>query len=69
MTADTLSGPDVTRNDAAHTQLALDLAASLGGSVVTQRALDRLAYAHDASHYLLVPQTVVTPRSTDQVAG
>ncbi|MDX6317185.1 MAG: D-lactate dehydrogenase, partial [Nocardioidaceae bacterium] len=35
---------------------------------MTRRALDRYAYAHDASHYLLVPQTVVTPRSAEQVA-
>ncbi len=68
MTTDTVSGPDVTRSDSAHAQLAVSLAASLGESAVTQRALDRLAYAHDASHYLLVPQTVVTPRSTNQVA-
>jgi D-lactate dehydrogenase len=27
-----------------------------------------LKYAHDASHYLLVPQTVLTPSSADQVA-
>ncbi len=35
---------------------------------MSQRSLDRLKYAHDASHYLLVPQTVITPRSTEQVA-
>lgn len=50
-----------------HLLLAADISAMLGEGVVTQRALDRLAYAHDASHYLLVPQTVVTPRSTEQV--
>ncbi len=35
---------------------------------MSQRSLDRLKYAHDASHYLLVPETVITPRSTEQVA-
>jgi D-lactate dehydrogenase len=45
-----------------------DLASLLGDDAVTQRPLDRFAYAHDASHYLLVPQTVVTPRSAEQVA-
>ena len=32
------------------------------------RATDRLAYAHDASHYLLTPQAVVTPEGTADVA-
>ncbi|WP_308467246.1 FAD-binding and (Fe-S)-binding domain-containing protein [Rathayibacter soli] len=35
---------------------------------VTERAIDRLAYAHDASHYLLVPGAVVTPKTSDEVA-
>jgi D-lactate dehydrogenase len=35
---------------------------------VGARATDRLAYAHDASHYLLTPQAVVTARDADQVA-
>jgi D-lactate dehydrogenase len=35
---------------------------------VTTRAIDRLAFGHDASHYLLTPQAVVTPKSSDQVA-
>lgn len=30
---------------------------------------DRLAMAHDASHYLLTPRAVVTPSSTEQVAA
>ncbi|MDT0265830.1 FAD-binding and (Fe-S)-binding domain-containing protein [Streptomyces sp. DSM 44915] len=36
---------------------------------VAARASDRLAFAHDASHYLLVPQAVVTPRDREQVAA
>jgi D-lactate dehydrogenase len=51
-----------------HQQLAEELSSALGPQAVTQRSLDRLKYAHDASHYLLVPQTVVTPTSADQVA-
>ncbi|WP_436789980.1 FAD-binding and (Fe-S)-binding domain-containing protein [Yinghuangia sp. YIM S10712] len=35
---------------------------------VAARAIDRLAYAHDASHYLLVPRAVVRPRNAAQVA-
>ncbi len=63
MTAETIAaGTDV------HRQLALDLSSSLGDDAVTQRSIDRLKYAHDASHYLLVPQTVVVPRSAEQVA-
>lgn len=31
------------------------------------RASDRLSFAHDASHYLLVPQAIVTPRDAAQV--
>lgn len=36
---------------------------------VRSRATDRLAYAHDASHYLLTPQAVVVPDGTAQVAS
>lgn len=36
---------------------------------VRSRASDRLAYAHDASHYLLTPQAVVAPSTVDQLAG
>ncbi|MFE6820951.1 FAD-binding and (Fe-S)-binding domain-containing protein [Streptomyces sp. NPDC057690] len=36
---------------------------------VAARATDRLSFAHDASHYLLVPQAVVTPRDPGQVAA
>src|SRR5436305_13921996 len=33
---------------------------------VAARASDRLGFAHDASHYLLTPQAVVTPRPAPQ---
>ena len=36
---------------------------------VGTRASDRLAAAHDASHYLLTPQAVVKPRSREEVAA
>ncbi|MBL7496358.1 FAD-binding oxidoreductase [Frankia sp. CNm7] len=36
---------------------------------VAARASDRLAFAHDASHYLLVPRAVVAPADADQVAA
>jgi D-lactate dehydrogenase len=36
---------------------------------VTARLSDRLAMAHDASHYLLTPAAVVTPRTADEVAA
>lgn len=42
---------------------------SLSQEVATDRPLDRHALAHDASHYLLVPDVVVRPRSTDEVAA
>lgn len=32
------------------------------------RSIDRLAYAHDASHYLMVPSAVATPMSVEDVA-
>jgi len=35
----------------------------------TQRAIDLVAMAHDASHYLLRPHTVATPESIEQVAA
>lgn len=40
----------------------------VGPGLTRSRTMDRLALAHDASHYLLVPQAVVTPSSSDQVA-
>jgi D-lactate dehydrogenase len=36
---------------------------------VRARAIDRLAYAHDASHILLTPQAVVVPRDASEVAA
>lgn len=45
------------------------LSAELGASGVSRRALDRYALAHDASHYLLVPELVATPRDAAQVAA
>ncbi|WP_019179598.1 FAD-binding and (Fe-S)-binding domain-containing protein [Microbacterium yannicii] len=39
------------------------------GVVVGVRATDRLAAAHDGSHYLLTPQAVVTARDADDVAA
>jgi D-lactate dehydrogenase len=52
------------------TGLAAELRAALGDSTcgVTGRPLDLLARAHDASHYLLHPQAVATPRHAGQVA-
>lgn len=41
-------------------------AATPGG--VRSRATDRLAIAHDASHYLLTPQAVVAPTGADQIS-
>ena len=63
MTAHTSEDTDIV-----HGRLARELSSALGEDAVTQRWVDRLKYAHDASHYLLVPQTVVTPRSAEQVA-
>jgi len=44
------------------------LEGAVPGGVAT-RATDLLGFAHDASHYLLVPQAVVAPRSAEQVAA
>lgn len=54
----------------ARTQLASPLpAGELGaGTARLQRSIDRFAYAHDASHYLLVPQEVLVPESVADVA-
>ena len=37
-------------------------------STLSTRSIDRLSKAHDASHYLLVPASVATPRTVDDVA-
>lgn len=45
-------------------------AAALGAGVrVHDRAIDRHALAHDASHYLLVPEVVLSPSSAADVAA
>ncbi|MDQ1622838.1 MAG: D-lactate dehydrogenase [Actinomycetota bacterium] len=41
----------------------------LGLDTVSTRDLDRRAMAHDASHYLLIPQGVATPRNVDGVGA
>jgi D-lactate dehydrogenase len=49
-----------------------DLVAALDAAapgMVAARASDRLGFAHDASHYLLVPRAVVAPWDADQVAA
>jgi D-lactate dehydrogenase len=49
-----------------------DLVAALDAAapgMVGARASDRLGFAHDASHYLLVPQAVVAPWDAGQVAA
>lgn len=38
------------------------------GYLLSERNFDRLKMAHDASHYLLVPQAVATPTSAQSVA-
>ena len=38
------------------------------GVVVRQRSIDRFALAHDASHYLLVPDVVLVPETAEDVA-
>jgi D-lactate dehydrogenase len=49
--------------------LTQDLRRTLGeNTVITERAIDRLAAAHDASHYLQVPQVVVTPSCVEDIA-
>lgn len=40
----------------------------IAAAPTTQRAIDLVAMAHDASHYLLRPHTVATPTSIAQVA-
>jgi len=44
-------------------------ALSRTGAKVQARPTDRLASAHDASHYLLTPRAVVVPTSAEQVAA
>jgi D-lactate dehydrogenase len=37
------------------------------GVTLSERRLDRFAMAHDASHYLLIPEAIATPATTDDV--
>ncbi|WP_238146720.1 FAD-binding and (Fe-S)-binding domain-containing protein [Ornithinimicrobium murale] len=52
-----------------HAALTADLTERLGGSAVSRRPLDLHAMAHDASHYLLTPEVLVRPTTTEQVAS
>ncbi len=49
--------------------LVAELRRVLGEDQVSSRALDRHARAHDASHYLLIPQLVVQVEDTAQMAA
>src|SRR5664279_1775687 len=49
--------------------LAAALAAIVGEERVLTRAIDRIAWASDASFYRLVPEAVVHARSADEVRG
>lgn len=49
------------------TAAAAPLIDQLNLDTVSTRDLDRRAMAHDASHYLLIPQGVATPRNADDV--
>ncbi|GAB3599692.1 FAD-binding and (Fe-S)-binding domain-containing protein [Microbacterium tumbae] len=46
----------------------LDTALLGAGTTVAARSIDRFAHAHDASHYLLVPDAVLSPQDADGVA-
>ncbi|MEU6258538.1 FAD-binding and (Fe-S)-binding domain-containing protein [Streptomyces sp. NPDC047043] len=46
-----------------------ELSSLLGADRVRGRLFDRLALAHDASHYRLTPASVVVPRRTEEVAA
>jgi D-lactate dehydrogenase len=47
----------------------IDLLESVLPNAVSSRASDRLAMAHDASHYLLTPEAVIRPQDRQQVAS
>lgn len=47
---------------------ALVAALEESGASIAVRPSDRLAFAHDASHYLLTPEAVAVPESVEQVA-
>src|SRR5450756_523468 len=50
-------------------RLASDLASVVGKERVLTRAIDRIAWASDASFYRLVPEAVVHAESADEVRG
>ncbi len=59
----------MTLAPAARKRLAADLAAVVGEARVTTRAIDRIAWASDASFYRLIPEAVVHAKSADEVRG
>ncbi len=61
------TAPGVSLLEAVDPQLVEELERE--GLSVGKRATDRLAAAHDASHYLLTPQVVVTARTADEVGA
>ena len=63
-----VAGISASRLNLADSALLQELEACVPGSV-RPRALDRLAYAHDASHYLLIPDVVVVPTNIEQVSA
>lgn len=60
-----------TESGPAFTALAREVLAALNSATaaVHARATDRLAAAHDASHYVFTPQAVVVPRDAREVAA
>ncbi|WP_199754162.1 FAD-binding and (Fe-S)-binding domain-containing protein [Dyella dinghuensis] len=54
--------------DGTPTDLKADLIALLGKQNVLHRAIDLVRFASDASPYRLIPQVVVQPRTTDDIA-
>ncbi len=52
---------------ASHANIRQDLENALSADRVLTGAIDRLAFANDASVYRLVPQAVVQPKSLDEL--
>jgi D-lactate dehydrogenase len=50
-------------------ELGAELSRALPSSRILTRAIDRVAYASDASFYRLVPRAVVRPSSIDEIRG
>ncbi|MGO2745068.1 FAD-binding and (Fe-S)-binding domain-containing protein [Microbacterium sp.] len=46
----------------------LDVEVLGAGTTISSRSIDRFAHAHDASHYLLIPDAVLTPTDAAGVA-